>query len=56
MFEHGQIIVLGKSVGDYTPKPVPFKKAGWMQDKMIMKELKSIINIRGPMSAQVSIS
>lgn len=54
MNEHGRIIISGKYIEEYPEKPIPFKKSGWLQDKMRIIELKNIINVINPKSAQVS--
>ena len=53
MFEHGRVIIAGKSV-ESCANPIPWKKAGWLQDRMQIKELKSIINVINPTCAKVS--
>mmetsp|Transcript_26097 Transcript_26097/g.28462 ORF Transcript_26097/g.28462 Transcript_26097/m.28462 type:complete len:217 (-) Transcript_26097:152-802(-) len=52
MNEHGRIIISGKYIEEYPEKPIPFKKSGWLQDKMRIIELKNIINVINPKSAQ----
>jgi hypothetical protein len=53
MQEHGKIVILGKSVDSYEPKPVPFKPVGWCHNRLVVKELEAIIEVSSPSTAKV---
>jgi hypothetical protein len=53
LHEYGKILIIGKSIDDYPDKEVPFKPKGWFQDRMTVKEFKTITEVLSPTSAKV---
>jgi hypothetical protein len=56
MFEYGRIIIIGESIEEYPEKPIPWKPISWRQNHMILKELKSTIQVINSAKAKVSES
>ena len=55
--ERGKILILGKSIDDYTDNPdnpVPWRSIGWGHNRVIVKEYKAIIDVLSATSAKVS--
>lgn len=55
LLEHGKLLIIGKSIDDYPAKQVPFKPKGWFQDRMSVKEFKTITEVLSPTSAKTVI-
>lgn len=54
LHEHGKLIITGKSIEEYGPKPLPLKAVGWFHNRMVVKEFKVICEINSPTNAKVS--
>jgi hypothetical protein len=56
LHEHGKLVITGKSIEEYEPKPLPLKPVGWFHNRMVVKEFKVICEINSPTNAKVNLS
>ncbi len=54
LHEHGKLIIIGRSIEEYGPKPLPLKAVGWFHNRMVVKEFKVICEINSPTNAKVT--
>eukprot|EP00607_Mallomonas_marina_P004429 CAMPEP_0182437448 /NCGR_PEP_ID=MMETSP1167-20130531/85057_1 /TAXON_ID=2988 /ORGANISM="Mallomonas Sp, Strain CCMP3275" /LENGTH=347 /DNA_ID=CAMNT_0024630377 /DNA_START=618 /DNA_END=1661 /DNA_ORIENTATION=- len=53
--ETGSVVLLGRSIEEWEDPVIPWKPTGWLHDRMILKDLKALIEVESPNHAKVII-
>lgn len=55
LYENGCIVLAGKSIEAHPNVEIPFRATGWLQDRLVIKDLYCVFRVISPTSTKITI-